>query len=158
MITSRTLSDTRPSKVSPRKGIKRFGWFETSSADRSKSVLQVIASARPVLRLPGILLIPACLGALLVAGAGRAADGKRGFFDIRVRGEITKRWTYVENKPDTECEVRRTFRGRETFSFRSRRPTRVLIRSRADASLVLGAMLWNISGMYVQSGSRSTAR
>jgi hypothetical protein len=105
-----------------------------------------------VLRLSGILLT-ACLGALLVAGAGSAADGKRGFFDIRVRGEITKRWTYVENNPDTECEVRRTFRGRETFTFRSRRPTRVLIRSRADASLVLGAMLRNISGTYVQSGS-----
>lgn len=107
-----------------------------------------------MLRLSGILLIIACLGALLVAGAGSAADGKRGFFDIRVRGEITKRWTYVENNPDTKCEVRRTFRGRETFTFRSRRPTRVLIRSRADASLVLGAMLRNISGTYVQSGSR----
>jgi hypothetical protein len=105
-----------------------------------------------VLRLSGILLT-ACLGALLVAGAGSAADGKRGFFDIRVRGEITKRWTYIENNPETECEVRRTFRGRETFTFRSRRPTRVLIRSRADASLVLGAMLRNISGTYVQSGS-----
>jgi hypothetical protein len=105
-----------------------------------------------VLRLSGILLT-ACLGALLVAGAGSAADGKRGFFDIRVRGEITKRWTYIENNPETECEVRRTFRGRETFTFRSRRPTRVLIRSRADASLVLGAMLRDISGTYVQSGS-----
>jgi hypothetical protein len=108
-----------------------------------------------VLRLPGILLIIACLGALLAVGAGTAADAKRGLFDIQVSGEVTKRWTYVENNPDTDCQVRRTFRGRETFTFRSRRPTRVLVRSRADASLVLGAMLRNISGTYVQSGSRA---
>jgi hypothetical protein len=107
------------------------------------------------LRSSGTLLFFACLGALLAVGAGTAADTKQGFFDIRVRGEITKRWTYVENNPDTDCEVRRTFRGRETFTFRSRRPTRVLVRSRADASLVLGAMLRNISGTYVQTGSRA---
>jgi hypothetical protein len=64
------------------------------------------------------------------------------------------RWTYVENNPDTDCDVRKTFRGRETFTFRSRRPTRVLVRSRADATLVLGAILRNISGTYVQNGSR----
>jgi hypothetical protein len=108
-----------------------------------------------VLRLPGILLISACFGALLAVGAGSAADAERAFFDIRVSGEVTKRWAYVENNPDTDCEVRRTFRGRETFTFRSRRPTRVLVRSRADASLVLGAMLRNLSGTYVQAGSRA---
>ena len=108
-----------------------------------------------MLRPSGILLVAACLGALLAVGAGSAADTERGFFDITVRGKITKRWTYVEKNPDTECEVRRTFRGRETFEFRSRRPTRVLVRSRADSSLVLGALLRNISGTYVQSGTRA---
>ena len=108
-----------------------------------------------MLRPSGILLVAACLGALVAVGAGSGADTKHGFFDITVRGEITKRWTYVENNPDTECEVRRTFRGRETFTFRSRRPTRVLVRSRADSSLVLGAVLRNISGTYVQRGTRA---
>ena len=108
-----------------------------------------------MLRPSGILLVAACLGAFVAVGAGSGADTKHGFFDITVRGEITKRWTYVENNPDTECEVRRTFRGRETFTFRSRRPTRVLVRSRADSSLVLGAVLRNISGTYVQRGTRA---
>jgi hypothetical protein len=108
-----------------------------------------------VLRPSRIILLCACLGALLAVGAGRAAESKRAFFDVSVRGEITKRWTYVENNPDTECEVRRTYRGRETFTFRSRRPTRVLVRSRADASLVLGALLRNISGTYAQTGTRA---
>jgi hypothetical protein len=111
---------------------------------------------RPVLRPTGIiLLLCACLGALLVVGAGSAAQNQQGFFDVRVRGEITKRWTYVENNPQTDCEVRRTFRGRETFTFRSRRPARVLVRTRADGSVVLGALLRNISGTFVQSGSRA---
>lgn len=108
-----------------------------------------------MLRPSGIILFCACLGALLAVGAGRAAESKRAFFDVSVRGEITKRWTYVEKNPDTECEVRRTYRGRETFTFRSRRPTRVLVRSRADASLILGALLRNISGTYVQTGTRA---
>jgi hypothetical protein len=107
------------------------------------------------MRPSGILLGSACFCAIFAVGAASAADTEQGFFDIRVRGEITKRWTYVENNPDTDCEVRRTFRGRETFTFRSRRPTRVLVRTRADASLALGAMLRNISGTYVQTGSRT---
>lgn len=111
---------------------------------------------RPVSRPTGIILLTcACLGALLAVGAGYAAESKQGFFDVRVRGEITKRWTYVENSPDTDCQVRRTFRGRETFTFHSRRPTRVLVRTRADGSVVLGALLRNISGTFVQSGSRA---
>jgi hypothetical protein len=109
---------------------------------------------KSVMRLSGILLSSACFCAIFAVGAGTAADTKQGFFDIRVRGEIAKHWTYVENNPDTDCEVRRTFRGRETFTFRSLRPTRVLVRSRADASLALGAILRNISGAYVQTGSR----
>ncbi len=110
---------------------------------------------RSVLRPSGTLLVAACLGALLAVGAGSAAEPQRGFFDISVRGEITKRWSYVQNNPGTDCEVRRTYRGSETFTFRSRRPTRVLVRSRADGSLVLGAMLRRISGTYVQRGTRS---
>ncbi|HKH32230.1 MAG TPA: hypothetical protein VKA45_14390 [Gaiellaceae bacterium] len=107
------------------------------------------------MRPSGILVVAASLAALFAVGAGSAADTKRGFFDITVSGEITKRWTYVENNPDTECKVRRSFRGRETFTFRSRRPTRVLVRSRSDASLVFGAVLRNISGTYVQTGTRA---
>ena len=110
---------------------------------------------RSVLRPSGTLLLAACLGALLAVGAGSAAEPQRGFFDISVRGEITKRWSYVQNNPQTECEVRRTYRGSETFTFRSRRPTRVLVRSRANGSLVLGAMLRHISGTYVQRGTRA---
>jgi hypothetical protein len=108
-----------------------------------------------VTRPSGILLSATCFCAIVGVGAGTAADTQQGVFDVRVRGEITKRWTYVENNPDTDCQVRRTFRGRETFTFRSRRPTRVLVRTRADASLALGAMLRNISGTYVQTGSRN---
>jgi hypothetical protein len=107
------------------------------------------------MRPSGILVVAACLGALLAVGAGSAADAERGFFDVTVRGKITKRWTYVENNPDTECEIRRTSRGRETFTFQSRRPTRVLVRSRADSSLVLGAVLRNIAGTYIQTGTRA---
>src|SRR5215210_8478502 len=107
------------------------------------------------MRVSGTLLLSTCLGASIAVGAGAAAETKQGFFDIRVRGEITKRWSYVENNPDTECDVRRTFRGTETFTFRSRRATRVLVRSRADAGLALGAMLRNISGAYVQTGRRA---
>jgi hypothetical protein len=109
-----------------------------------------------VLRPSGTLLLSGLLSsALLAAGASSAAEPQRGFFDVSVRGEITKQWTYVENNPDTECAVRRRYGGRETFTFRSRRPTRVLIRSRADGSLVLGAMLRHISGTYRQTGTRS---
>ena len=72
-----------------------------------------------------------------------------------MRGKITKQWTYVENNPGTECAVRRKYGGRETFTFRSRRPTRVLIRTRADGSLALGALLKQISGTYLQTGRRS---
>jgi hypothetical protein len=108
-----------------------------------------------VSRRSDIFVLTACLGALLLVGAGNAAESRQGYFDVRVRGEITKRWTYVENNPDTECQVRRTFRGRETFAFRSRRSTRVLVGTRADGSLILSAMLGNISGTYVQTGTRS---
>jgi hypothetical protein len=108
-----------------------------------------------VLRPSGSLLLCACLGALLVVGAGTAAETQRGFFDVRVHGKITKRWSYVQNNPETECEVRRTYRGSETFTFRSSRPTRVLVRSKADGSVLLGAMLRNIAGTYVQTGSRA---
>ena len=107
------------------------------------------------MRPSGILVVAASLAALFAVDAGSGVDTKRGFFDITVSGEITKRWTFVENNPDTECKVRRTFRGRETFTFRSRRPTRVLVRSRSDSSLVLGAVLRNISGTYVQTGTRA---
>ncbi len=95
------------------------------------------------------------MSAALAVGAGKAADRRQGFFDVSVRGEITKHWTYVENNPETECAVRRRYGGRETFTFRSRRPTRVLIRTRADGSLALGAMLKHISGSYLQTGTRS---
>jgi hypothetical protein len=101
-----------------------------------------------------ILLLCASLGAVLVVGVATAADTERGFFDVRVHGKITKRWTYVENNPDTDCEVQRTFRGVETFTFASRRPTRVLVRSLPDGSLILGALLRNLSGTYTQTGRR----
>jgi hypothetical protein len=106
---------------------------------------------------PTSIILPTCvcLGALFAAAAGSAAESREGLFDVRVRGEITKRWAYVENNPDTDCRVRRTFRGRETFTFRSRRPTRVLVRTRADGSVVLGALLRNISGSFVQTGTRA---
>ena len=102
-----------------------------------------------------ILLTCACLGALFAVAAGYAAESRQGYFDVRVRGEITKRWGYVENNPHTDCQVRRTFRGRETFTFRSRRPTRVFVRTGADGSVVLGALLRNISGTFVQTGTRA---
>ena len=108
-----------------------------------------------MLRPSGNLLLIACLGALLAVGAGHAAETQRGFFDVRVEGKITKRWTYVQNNPQTDCAIRRDYRGTETFTFRSRRPTRVLIRSRADGSIVLGALLRSISGTYIQAGRRS---
>lgn len=107
------------------------------------------------MRPSGTLILCACLGALFVVGAGSAAQTETGYFDVRVRGEITKGWTYVQNNPQTECEIRRSYLGRETFTFRSRRPTRVLVRSRADGSIGLGALLRNISGTYVQRGIRS---
>lgn len=90
-----------------------------------------------------------------MVSAGSAGEPQRGFFDITVRGQIVKQWRYVQNNPQTECEVRRTYTGRETFTFRSRRPTRVLIRSRANGSLVLGALLRQISGTYRQTGTRN---
>jgi hypothetical protein len=108
-----------------------------------------------VLRPSGTLLLCALLSAVLAAGAGSAADQKQGFFDVRVRGDIIKRWTYVENNPDTECAVRRKYAGRETFTFRSTRPTRILIRTRANGSLALGALLKHISGSYLQTGTRN---
>lgn len=108
-----------------------------------------------MLRPSGTLLLGACLGALFAVGAGSAAQTQSGYFDVRVRGEITKRWSYVENNPQTECAVRRTYRGSETFTFRSRRPTRVLVRSGANGRVVLGARLRAISGTYVQSGFRT---
>lgn len=108
-----------------------------------------------VLRLSGNLLLAACLGASLAVGAGNAAETQSRFFDVRVEGKITKRWTYVQNNPQTECAIRRLYRGTETFTFRSRRPTRVLIRSRPDGGVALGALLRNISGTYVQAGKRS---
>jgi hypothetical protein len=107
------------------------------------------------MRPSGTLLLTALLGALVAVSTGAAAEPQRGFFDVSVRGKITKQWTYVENNPGTECEVRRTYKGRETFTFASRRPTRVLVRSRADGSLVLGAILRNIAGTYAQSGTRA---
>jgi hypothetical protein len=107
-----------------------------------------------VLRLSGTLILGACAGAFVVA-TGTAADVQQGYFDVRVRGEITKVWTYVQNNPDTDCKIRRIYKGRETFTFRSRRPTRVLVRSRADGSIALGARLRNISGTYIQTGTRS---
>jgi hypothetical protein len=91
-----------------------------------------------VLRPSGTLLFVALVSAFLAVNAGSAAEPQRGSFDVTVHGKITKRWTYVENNPDTECAVRRRYGGREEFTFRSRRPTRVLIRSRVDGRLVLG--------------------
>lgn len=108
-----------------------------------------------MLRLPGTLILSACIGALFAVGAGSAAETKQGTFEVRVRGEITKMWTYVQNNPETECEIRRSYKGRETFTFRTRSPTRVLVRSRADGSIALGALLRNISGTYAQTGTRS---
>jgi hypothetical protein len=108
-----------------------------------------------VLRPSGTLLLGACLGALFVVGAGSAAQTQSGFFDVRVRGEITKHWSYVQNNPQTECQVRRTYKGTETFTFRSRRPTRVMVRSRTNGSVALGSLLRAISGTYVQTGIRT---
>jgi hypothetical protein len=108
-----------------------------------------------VLRPSGSLLFWTSVAALVAVGAGSAAEPRQSFFDVSVRGQITKRWTYVERNPDTACAVRRTYTGRETFTFHSRRPTRVLIRARGDGRLVLGALLKNISGTYVQTGTRS---
>ena len=108
-----------------------------------------------MLRPPGTLLLVALLSAFLAVSAGSAAEPQRGFFDVTAHGKITKRWTYVENNPDTDCAVRRKYGGSEEFTFRSRRPTRVLIRSRADSRLVLGALLRQISGTYRQRGTRS---
>jgi hypothetical protein len=106
------------------------------------------------MRPSGTLLLSALLGALVAVSTGAAAEPQRGFFDVSVRGTITKQWTYVENNPGTDCEVRRSYKGRETFTFRSRRATRVLVRSRADGRLVLGAILRNIAGTYAQRGTR----
>jgi hypothetical protein len=108
-----------------------------------------------VLRPSGTLLLIGLVSAFLSVNAGSAGEPQRGFFDVTVHGKITKRWTYVENNPDTECAVRRRYGGREEFTFRSRRPTRVLIRSRADGRLVLGALLRQIAGTYRQTGTRS---
>ena len=108
-----------------------------------------------MLRSSGTLLLLAALVALLAVSAGAAAEPQRGFFDITVRGDIVKQWRFVQNNPETECEVRRAYTGRETFTFRSRRPTRVLIRSRANGSLILGALLRHISGTYKQTGTRN---
>jgi hypothetical protein len=120
-----------------------------------RSFRVLVASLSRVLRPSCTLLFGACLGALFVVGAGSAAQTQRGYFDVRVRGEITKRWSYVQNNPQTECEVRRTYRGTETFTFRSRRLTRVLVRSGPDGRLVVGALLRGISGTYLQAGGRA---
>lgn len=106
------------------------------------------------MRPSGTLLLTAFLGALVAVSTGAAAQPQRGFFDVTVRGTIVKQWTYVENNPDTDCEVRRNYTGRETFTFASTRPTRILVRSRPDGSLVLGALLRNIAGAYAQTGTR----
>ena len=106
------------------------------------------------MRPSGTLLLTAFLGALFAVSTSAAAEPQRGFFDVTVRGTIVKQWTYVENNPDTACEVRRNYKGRETFTFRSTRPTRILVRSRADGSLVLGALLRSIAGTYAQAGTR----
>ena len=108
-----------------------------------------------MLRPSGTLLLLALVGALLAAGAVDAAEPPARFFDVTVWGTIVKRWTYVENNPDTECAVRSRFAGREELTFRSRRPTRVLVRSRADGRLVLGALLRHLAGTYRQTGTRS---
>jgi hypothetical protein len=108
-----------------------------------------------VLRPPDILLLLVCLGAAFVAGAASAAEPRSGYFQVSVRGEVVRQWSYVEYNPDTECAVRRSYAGRETSTFRSRRPTRILIRTRADGRLVLGALLRSLSGTHVESGTRS---
>jgi hypothetical protein len=108
-----------------------------------------------VLRPSGTLLLLAALVALLAVSAGAAAEPQQGLFDVRARGVIAKQWRFVQNNPATDCAIRRTYGGRETFTFRSRRPTRVLVRSRADGSLAVGALLRHISGTYTQSGTRS---
>lgn len=109
------------------------------------------------MRPSGTLLLLVLVSAFLAVGAGNGAQRlpERGFFDVTVRGKIVKHWTYVENNPTTECAVRRRYTGREEFTFRSRRPTRVLVRSAADGRLVLGAMLRHIAGTYRQTGTRS---
>jgi hypothetical protein len=96
-----------------------------------------------------------CLGAACVVGAAGAAEPRSGTFQVSVRGEIVRQWSYVQHNPDTECAVRRTYAGRETSTFRSSRPTRVLIRTRADGRLVLGALLRSLSSSHVESGTRS---
>jgi hypothetical protein len=111
-----------------------------------------------VLRPSGtLLLLLVLVSALLAVGAGNAARPvpKHGFFDVTVRGKVVKRRTYVENNPATECAVRRRSTGREEFTFRSRRPTRVLVRSTADGRLLIGALLRHIAGTYRQTGTRS---
>ena len=108
-----------------------------------------------MLRPSGTLLLVAALGAALVVSAAAAAEPPSGHFDVRVHGSIVKRWTYVEHNPGTECEVRRTYTGIQRITFRSRRPTRVLIRSRADGRLVLGALLRAIAGTGVLTGGRT---
>jgi hypothetical protein len=108
-----------------------------------------------VLRPSGTLLVLAALGTALVVSAAAAAERPSGRFDVRIHGSITKRWTYVEHNPGTECELRRTYTGREVLTFRSRRPTRVLIRSSADGRLVLGALLRRIAGTGVLTGART---
>jgi hypothetical protein len=108
-----------------------------------------------VLRPSGTLLLLAALGLALVVCAAAAAERPSGRYDVRVHGSIVKRWTYAEHNPGTACEVRRTSTGRQAFTFRSRRPTRVLIRSRADGRLVLGALLRAIAGTSVLTGGRT---
>lgn len=108
-----------------------------------------------MLRPPDILVPLACLGAALVVSAASAAAPRTGYFQVSVRGQIVRQWSYIAYSPDTECAVRRTYAGRETSAFRSRRPTRILIRTRADGRLVLGALLRSLSGTHVVTGTRS---
>ena len=110
-----------------------------------------------MLRPSGTLPLLALVSALLAAGTGNAAQpgSERGYFDVTVRGKIVKRWTFVENNPNTACAVRRRYTGREEFTIRSRRATRVLVRGRADGRLVLGAILRHLAGTYRQTGTRS---
>lgn len=108
-----------------------------------------------MLRPPDILVLLVCLGSMLVVGAASAAEPRVGSFEVSVRGEIVKRWSYVAYNPQTECATRRSYSGRETSTFRSRRPTRILIRARADGRLVLGALLRSLSGTHVETGTRS---
>jgi hypothetical protein len=107
------------------------------------------------MRPSGTLVLVACVGALLAAGAGSAAESQSARFDVRVHGQITKRWSYVQSNPQTDCEIRRTYRGTERFTFRSRRPTRVLVKTRANGSLAVGALVRDVAGTYVQTGRRS---